>query len=464
MRRRLGTGLAALAGLLILVGCTTSGTGPDLSGEDSRGPDMPVPDAEPSPAALEAPSGRSALSGERIGLPAEPGLKRSPPSPLIKPLPPEVEQTPQAGLLTAGDYDDVLNPDLYKAYLDRVLQGALSGKGLPYVDANRRIQITVLDRLGKPMPLARIAVTDAEGQPLFPLRTGANGLAYLYPNYDQLTDGVTLSVSSPGARTMKRQLGADLLAAGGEVIIDISKDAQPAGHLDLLLTLDATGSMADEMAYLQVELVAILDRVRSRLPGLDIRVGFVVYRDVGDDYVVREFAFTEDLSGFKSALSEQEAQGGGDMPEAMHTALEAGLAFDWREDAVKVNLLVADAPPHDDEIEASWASGLISRSRGIHIVSLAASGVDDTAEFLMRGLSQLTGGRYLFLTDDSGIGRPHAEPKVDCYVVTRLDGLMERVLEGLVTGRRVEPEGDMVLRTVGNYRAGICAPEGAETD
>ena len=34
---------------------------------------------------------------------------------------PEKQPKPQAGLLTAGDYDDVLNPVLYKTYAERML-------------------------------------------------------------------------------------------------------------------------------------------------------------------------------------------------------------------------------------------------------------------------------------------------------------------------------------------------------
>lgn len=148
------------------------------------------------------------------------------------------------------------------------------------------------------------------------------------------------------------------------------------------------------------------------------------------------------------------------MPEAMHTAMTAGLKMDWREDALKVNLLVADAPPHDKDISDTWDSGLSSRNRGIHIVSLSGSGVNKTAEFMMRGMSQMTGGRYLFLTDDSGIGNAHAEPTVDCYIVTRLDGLVTRVLNSLITGERDEPKSEDIIRSVGNYQSGVCAMDG----
>jgi len=215
--------------------------------------------------------------------------------------------------------------------------------------------------------------------------------------------------------------------------------------------------MGDEMRYLQTELKAIVGRVEEANPGIDIRTGLVVYRDKGDAFVVREVPFTDNIEDFRQSLNAQSADGGGDTPEAMHTAMQTGLEMDWRDDALKINLLVADAPPHDRHLDETWEAGLISRTRGIHIVPLAASGVDKTAEFVMRSMAQITGGRFLFLTDDSGIGNPHAEPTVDCYIVTRLDGLVTRTISSLVKGERVEPQPGEVIRSVGNYRAGTCA-------
>ena len=390
--------------------------------------------------------------------------ERSRPTPdAISIIPEPPEQPPvQSGLLTAGDYDDVLNPDLYKSYLDKKLQGSLGDKDLPYIDANQRINIEVIDRLGKAVPLTDLSILSASGDLAFPLRTGADGKAYLFPSYDDLSVGMKVAAGVEGEETVTASLTPELIDNGGTLTFDFDIDRTLPSKLDLLLTLDATGSMSDEMAYLQAELVSILDRVADSQDNLDIRAGFIVYRDKGDAYVVRDYAFTGDLEAMKAELSEQSADGGGDMPEAMHQALSRGLDFEWRDDAVKINLLVADAPPHDDQIQATWDSGLISRAKGIHIVSLSGSGIDETAEFLMRGLSQLTNARYLFLTDDSGVGNPHAEPTVDCYVVTRLDQLVERVFASLITGERVEPDGDDVIRTVGDYRGGVCAKESGE--
>ena len=74
----------------------------------------------------------------------------------------------------------------------------------------------------------------------------------------------------------------------------------------------------------------------------------------------------------------------------------------------------------------------------------------------MRAMAAVTQSRYIFLTDDSGIGNPHAEPDVDCYVVTRLDTMVKRVLSSLITGARVEPGEAEIIRTVGNYNGGVC--------
>ena len=72
---------------------------------------------------------------------------------------------------------------------------------------------------------------------------------------------------------------------------------------------------------------------------------------------------------------------------------------------------------HDNLVQETTA---FSRC-GIHLYPVAASGIDDLAEFTMRTAAEVTGGRYLFLTNDSGIGGSHAEPHIPCYYVTTLE-------------------------------------------
>lgn len=223
-----------------------------------------------------------------------------------------------------------------------------------------------------------------------------------------------------------------------------------------MLVLDTTGSMGDEMAYLQAELASILSRVKRDASDVDVRIGLVVYRDRGDAYVTRSFPLTGDTAAMQSSLDNQDADGGGDTPEAMDRALVAAGQMQWRPDAAKAVLLVADAPPHSKALGMTLDAVEHLRGQGVRIVPVAASGVENSAQYIMRAMAVLTGGRYIFLTDDSGVGNAHAEPDVACYIVTRLDQLIARVLAGIVEGRRIEPEQGEVIRTVGSYDRGRC--------
>jgi len=147
------------------------------------------------------------------------------------------------------------------------------------VDADQRINIRLVDRLGKAVPMADISLKYADGEKMFPLRTGADGMAYLYPNYDVLKPGIVVNVSAQGSAPVETILTAEMIDGGGDIVVDLDTDRKRVDKLDLLLTIDATGSMSDEMRYLQKELQSIVSRVEAAHPGVDIRTGLIVYRD-----------------------------------------------------------------------------------------------------------------------------------------------------------------------------------------
>jgi hypothetical protein len=360
------------------------------------------------------------------------------------------QSQPQSGLLTAGDHDDLLNPELYAGYAGRFLQGS-QVPGLPRVDTRRVLTVAVQDEAGRPVPFARVTITCADGNSLS-LATVADGTAVFYPGLDRLGRSVRLDVAGVAGRTVS------LAEAPGAQrhSVTLRSGAAPIRKFDLLLAIDTTGSMGDEISYLKSELRAILADIRRSHPGLDIRLGLVAYRDQGDIYVTRTYPFTANLEAMQSSLRAQYADGGGDYPEAMDLALARAVAQDWRPDAVKSLLLVADAPPHDENIGKAWRAAEAARARRIQIVPVAASGVGDTAEYVMRAMAAATQSRYIFLTDDSGIGNPHAPPAVDCFLVTRLDTLVRRILDTQISGRRVEPREGEVIRSVGQYEGGKC--------
>ncbi|MCA9720515.1 MAG: VWA domain-containing protein, partial [Myxococcales bacterium] len=152
---------------------------------------------------------------------------------------------------------------------------------------------------------------------------------------------------------------------------------------------------------------------------------------------------------------------GGDRPEAAHRALANASELSWSPgDAARVALWVGDAPPHPGDIGPAMAASELLRARGVAVYPVAASGVDPAAEFVMRASALLSGAEYVFLTDDSGVGDPHAEPHIPCYEVEKLARVLLRAVWTEVAGRRSEAGEDAIERRVGQSVAGVCQQTG----
>lgn len=79
----------------------------------------------------------------------------------------------------------------------------------------------------------------------------------------------------------------------------------------------------------------------------------IAYRDHPPQdvsYVTKQLPFTSDVSQVKEFLKTLYASGGGDGPEAVTAAMKEALELDWRPNASRITLLIADAPPHGGSI------------------------------------------------------------------------------------------------------------------
>jgi hypothetical protein len=235
--------------------------------------------------------------------------------------------------------------------------------------------------------------------------------------------------------------------------------------LDISLVIDTTGSMGDELSYLQSEFMAMSQAIESTYPNAEQRWSLVVYRDTVDEYIVRWFDFRTDAEDFRENLAAQSADGGGDYPESPERGLSQMSKLSWRTDAdtAKIAFWVADAPHHDNQAGAMAQAILAAHTAGVHVYPVAASGVDDLTEDTMRSTAQITGGRYLFLTNDSGVGDDHKEPTIPCYFVTHLDDAILRMVDIELTGKYHEPDPSQILRTGGNPQDGACTTESGQT-
>lgn len=276
-------------------------------------------------------------------------------------------------------------------------------------------------------------------------------------NFDHFTDFLTENAGQRGAPPFT---DAEREAANDRFAGERAANAR----LDIAFVIDTTGSMGDEIRYLQSEIDDIATRVIATHPGAEARWALILYRDEGDEYVVREFDFDANVGTFQARLAAQSAGGGGDYPEASHAALAAMNQLRWRagDDVARLAFWVADAPHHAQHAEALATAVRAAARADVHLYPVASSGIDLLTELTMRGAAQLTGGRYLFLTDDSGVGGSHLEPSIPCYFVTLLSHAMLRVIEIEMTGVYREPEPTQVIRAGGDPRDGACELEGGK--
>lgn len=214
-----------------------------------------------------------------------------------------------------------------------------------------------------------------------------------------------------------------------------AKQPQKPLALDLALIIDATGSMGDEIAYLKAEIQYIV-KTAAENAKVSMRFAMVFYRDTSDTYVTRMYDFTSDLNAFEAALKTQFAGGGGDYEEAVHDGLKKMNALSWRTESsvAKIAFLIADAPPHNQDFKAYFEQVDTARRKGIRMFPIGASGVQDVAEYVFRVAAISTMGRYVFLTNHSGIGNPHKEADVPCYKVQRLSSIMAGIIASELDG------------------------------
>ena len=340
----------------------------------------------------------------------------------------------KAGVLTAGEWNDLSHWDFWSGLMDSQDYGGMSQYWQMYTP--RRVAVRVADAAGKRLPALRITL-EQDRKVLWSTLTDNQGEADLWvdPFHAQAgTDNLVLTIDGKPQASAPKLSPWNVQQEEAEVNFYILDKAQAAEmRADIAFIVDATGSMGDEIDFLKKDLINILDRAKGGLSGVDLRTGAVFYRDEEDEYVTKFSPFTDDYRKTIQYISMQYADGGGDLPEAVHTALEAGLQnLAWNTSArARIAFLVLDAPAHQDRqgvVESLQASVREYAKQGVKLIPVFCSSPSKECEFMCRFFAVLTGGTYVFLTDDSGVGGAHIEPSVGDFQVEPLNDLLVRLI------------------------------------
>ena len=342
-----------------------------------------------------------------------------------------------AGVLTAGEWNDLDNWQFWGG----LMTGQDFSKFNSYwrLNTKNRIACKVVDAEKNPVVGAKLELMSADGKVIWTSRSDNRGLANLWFGVFADESGDTFTVSVNGVP----QTGNPKVTDWTTSIVDeneytLATVPSVGNQVDLAFIVDATGSMTDEINFLKKDLLDILQKVGEKQTDRTIFTGTVFYRDTKDDYLTVHSDFTSDVSTTVEFVKMQGADGGGDWPEAVHTALEVSLTkLQWHDNAYsKLAFMILDAPAHQDQqgvIESLQKSIAQFSAKGIKIIPVFCSSYSKDCEFMCRQFAILTGGTYVFLTDDSGVGGDHIEASVGDYQVERLNDLIERLIDQYIS-------------------------------
>ena len=332
--------------------------------------------------------------------------------------------TVAAGQLTAGELHDFSKWELWQDIAESDLEVYQKNWKVHPKD---RYAVQLVGEKGKPLVNVRVLLKDGS-QTVWESYTDNTGKAELWANlFAEKQAGNTLSIHAEVGGRYYPFKGVTTFHQGINMLkVPTYCDLNDA--VDIAFMVDATGSMGDEIQYLQAELADVIDKVRDTLPGLSLRTGSIFYRDKGEEYLTRTSPLQADLKPTLDFIKKQSAGGGGDYPEAVEEGLERALKeLDWNPKArARLLFMVLDAPPHQDDSTVIKMNKLtrLAAAKGIRIIPVVASGINKSAEYLFRSIALATNGTYVFLTDDSGIGNPHIKPTTDDWEVEKLNDLM----------------------------------------
>lgn len=349
----------------------------------------------------------------------------------------------QAGVITAGEWRDLDNWLFWSNLMTNKHADQEGADNTIYSDywgffTNNRVAVRVTDVNGVPQRDVPVVLNyhtpdiDIAPTPLYQSRTDNKGEVNLWIGLTQFQE--TTDASNLGLLVNNEPEQPVVITHWGEEVKwnECTTYVTPTTNIDIAFIVDATGSMSDEIDFLKKDLTYIIEKVQEEQTAANIRTAALFYRDEGDEYITKMSDFTSNLSTTTSFISKQHADGGGDYPEAVHTALEVGLQqLSWREEnSIRLAFMLLDAPPHyQSDVVASLHNSVPQYAkRGIRIIPVAASGVDKHTEFFLRFINIATDGTYVFITNHSGVGEEHMEATVGEYQVEVLNALIIRLI------------------------------------
>ncbi|MGA4668909.1 vWA domain-containing protein [Propionibacteriaceae bacterium Y1923] len=170
---------------------------------------------------------------------------------------------------------------------------------------------------------------------------------------------------------------------------------------DIVLVVDATGSMASSINNVKSEMGNIITTVKAAQP--DAQFAVTSYRDIGDAYLFNvHSSLTADETVTQTGINSVTAAGGGDNPESQLNALyeigSGGGTINFRPGSSRIVVWFGDFEGHDPSNGHTMADAIASLqgvSAKVVAISVGANRLDFTGQ--ATAITAATGG--VLLTD-----------------------------------------------------------------
>ncbi|MBF0117227.1 MAG: VWA domain-containing protein [Desulfobacterales bacterium] len=352
--------------------------------EEVKPAELPAPVA-PTPVEVERKSNKSLSDSD---------TEMSKQAEVIPKMDKKTEKPMSSGGLKAGVADDNKQFNYYLNFLKKY-------EDVPHisVNINERILLKIKDASGKSAAEANVTIY-CNNNEIEKGKTYADGSYFFYPSiynseYDEFIAKIRFMQDEKKVK-FKRD---------GQRILEIKMSAKRNSYnnvpIDILFIMDTTGSMSEEINRLKSTIDIINMNISSFSSKPKVRFGMVLYRDKMDEYLTKIIPFSSNLEEFSKSLAEVSADGGGDTPEDLQTALSDTMnKLGWNKDGVRIGFIVTDAPAHlDYGQEYTYINASADAKRkAIKLFSIGTGGLDISGEYILRQISQYTYAKYIFLT------------------------------------------------------------------
>lgn len=350
--------------------------------------------------------------------------------------------------------------------LKGTLQVIASSQDSNGVQARTTVQVEILaPPSGLQLTVSPVVEAYQGGKFRFTIKVARNGFdGPIQLNFSDLPEGVTLETI--GGRGRARTFGAGTIPAGvnertlegkvslrtpaqkytvkvegtgptapdgrtprdeKEFILDIkvleaSKRPPP---IDAVFVLDLTNSMEPQIKGLRDGIGEFLADMKKN--ELDARVGLVTFRDIEFDNKPPEIVkfngepFTSDPTVFSAEVGKLKVGDGGDEPESSLEALALAATLPYRPGALRILLLITDAPPQTKGNALKMPAAIAKLKDGkIEQIHLIINTKDQTVYNQLRAVGK---GGFFDLQEASRAGKGFASllPELSKGIADRLD-------------------------------------------